>query len=52
MGADINFNNITYIIIDKCGELITMDALPFSSLKRALTHRIVAEEVQRKYSRK
>jgi len=52
MGIDINFNNIAYTIIDmNCG-LITMGTIPFNGLKRALAHKIIAEKIQRKYSRK
>jgi len=52
MGVDINFNNITYTIIDTKGELKTMGIIPFNGLKRALAHKIIAEKIQRKYSRK
>jgi len=52
MGVDINFSNITYTIIDIHGNLVSMGIIPFNGLKRALAHRIIAEEIQRKYSRK
>ena len=52
MGIDINFNNITYTIIDAVGNLITMGTIPFNGLKRALAHKIIVEKIQRKYSRK
>ena len=52
MGVDINFNNITFTITDLEGRLITMGTTSFSGLKRALTHRIIAEKIQRRYSRK
>jgi len=52
MGVDINFNNITYTIIDMNGKLVTMSVIPFNGLKRALAHRIIAERIQRKYSKR
>jgi len=52
MGVDINFNNVTYTIIDANGKLVSMGVLPFSELKRALTRKIIAEKIQRKYSKK
>jgi len=52
MGIDINFDNITYTIIDMNGRTITMGTIPFNGLRRALAHRIIAEKVQRKYPRK
>jgi len=52
MGVDINFNNITYTVIDIHGNLVTIGVIPFNGLKRALTHKIIAEKIQRKYSRK
>ncbi len=52
MGIDINFNNVTYTIIDFNGKLVYMGAIPFNGLKRALSHKIIAERIQRKYSKK
>ena len=52
MGIDINFNNITYTIIDANGDLITMGIIPFNGLKRALAHKVIAERIQKKYSRR
>ena len=52
MGVDINFNNVTYTIINVNGKLVSMGVSPFSGLKRALTHKIIAEKIQRKYSKK
>jgi len=52
MGVDINFNNITYAIVDMNGRLITMGTLPFNGLKRALAHRIISEKIMSKYPRK
>ncbi|OYT56617.1 MAG: hypothetical protein B6U76_03085 [Desulfurococcales archaeon ex4484_217_2] len=49
MSVDINFNNITFTITDLEGRLITMGTTSFSDLKRALTHRIIAEKLQRRY---
>ena len=52
MGIDISFYNISYTIIDLKGKLITIATMSFNGLKRALTHRIVSEKMQKKYSRK
>ena len=52
MGVDINFNNIAYTIIDVDGKLITIDTIPFNGLRRALVHKIIAERIQKSYSRK
>ncbi len=52
MGVDINFNNITYTIINMNGKLITMGTIPFNGLKRALSHKIVSGKIQRKYPKK
>ena len=52
MGVDINFGNITYTIIDTSGKLITMGTIPFNGLRRALAHKIIAEKIQRRYSKK
>ena len=49
MGVDINFNNITYTVIDLNGNLITMGVIPFKGLGRALHLKRLAEELQRKY---
>jgi|GEM_PF-111050 len=51
MGVDINFNNITYTVVDLNGNLVSMGVIPFNGLKRALAHRIIAEKMQRRYSR-
>ncbi|MCD6195418.1 MAG: IS200/IS605 family accessory protein TnpB-related protein [Staphylothermus sp.] len=52
MGIDINFDNITYTIIDANRGLVSMGIIPFNGLGRALAHRIIAEKIQRKYSKK
>ena len=49
MGVDINFNNITYTIIDLRGKLVSMGIMPFTGLIRALTHRKISEKLQKKY---
>jgi len=51
MGVDINFNNITYTIIDLNSELVSMSVIPFKGLKKALHLRKLAEELQRKHPR-
>jgi putative transposase len=52
MGIDVNFNNIAYTIVDLNGKLVSMSIIPFNGLRRALSHRIIAEKIQRKYSKK
>ena len=52
MGIDINFDNVTYSIIDLHGNLVTMSVIPFNGLKRALAHKVIAEKIQRRRSRK
>jgi len=49
MGIDINFDNITYTILDTNGSIVSMGTIPFNGLKRALAHKIIAEKIQRKY---
>ena len=51
MGVDINFGNITYTIISMSGELVTVGVIPFNGLKRALAHKVIAEKIQKKYSK-
>ena len=52
MGIDINFNNITYTIINKDGKLVSIGIIPFSGLKRALAHRVIIEKIQKRYPEK
>ena len=52
MGIDINFNNTTYTIVNMNGRLVTMGVIPFNGLKRALSHKIISEKVQKKYGRR
>jgi putative transposase len=49
MGVDLNFNNITYTIIDSNGDLVSIGVIPFKGLRRALHLRKLAEELQRRY---
>jgi putative transposase len=51
MGIDINFNNITYTVIDLNSNLITIGVIPFKGLKRALHLKKLAEELQKRFSR-
>jgi putative transposase len=51
MGVDINFNNLTYTILDLNGNLVSMGIIPFRGLKRALHLRKLAEGLQRRYPR-
>jgi predicted site-specific integrase-resolvase len=49
MGVDLNFNNVTYTIIDLNSELISIGVIPFRDLSRALHLRKLAEDLQRKH---
>jgi len=51
MGVDLNFNNITYTIIDLKSSLVSMGVMPFKGLKKALHYRKLAEELQKKHPR-
>ena len=47
MGVDLNFNSITYTIVDLNGDLVSMGVIPFKGLKRALHLKKLAEDLQR-----
>jgi len=49
MGVDLNFNNITYTIIDLNSNLVSIGVIPFKGLKKALHYRKLAEELQKKH---
>jgi putative transposase len=49
MGVDINFNNISYTVIDLSGSLVTIGVIPFKGLERALHLKKLAEELQKRY---
>jgi len=51
VGVDLNFNNITYTILDLNSELVSIGVIPFKGLKRALHLRKLAEDLQRKHPR-
>jgi putative transposase len=51
MGVDLNFNNITYTIINLNSELVSMGVIPFKGLKKALHYRKLAENLQRRHPR-
>jgi putative transposase len=51
MGVDLNFNNITYTIINLNSELVSIGLIPFRGLSRALHYRKLAENLQRKHPR-
>ncbi len=51
MGVDINFNNITYTVINLNSNLITMGVIPFKGLRRALHLKKLAEDLQKRYSK-
>jgi putative transposase len=49
VGADINFNNVTYTVIDLSGVLITFGVIPFRGLRRTLHLKKLSEDLQRRY---
>ena len=51
MGVDINFNNITYTIVDLNGNLVSMGVILFRGLSKALHLKKLAEKLQKKYPR-
>jgi len=51
VGVDINFNNVTYTVIDLSGNLVTIGVIPFKGLRRALHLKKLAEELQKRYSK-
>jgi putative transposase len=51
MGVDLNFSNVTYTIVDLSGNLISIGAIPFRGLSRALHLKKLAEDLQRRYPR-
>jgi len=50
MGVDINFNNVTYTVLDLSGNLITIGVIPFKGLERALHLKKLSEDLQKRYS--
>jgi putative transposase len=48
MGVDINFNNVTYTVIDLDGNLVSMGVIPFRGLRRALHLKKLSEGLQRR----
>jgi len=51
MGIDVNFNNITYTVLDLSGSSVSIGVMPFKSLGRALHLKKLTEELQRRYPR-
>jgi len=51
MGVDINFNNVTYTVLDLSGSLVSMGVIPFKGLEKALHLKKLAEDLQRRYSK-
>jgi putative transposase len=49
VGIDINFNNITYTVIDLNSNLITIGVIPFKGLERVLHLKRLAEDLQRRF---
>ena len=51
MGVDLNFNNITYTIVDLSSNLVSIGVIPFRGFSRALHYRKLAEKLQRRHPR-
>jgi putative transposase len=51
MGVDLDFNNVTYTIVDLSGNLVSISVIPFRGLSRALHLRKLAEDLQKRYPR-
>jgi len=49
VGVDINFNNITYTVIDLNGSLVTIGVIPFKGFRRALHLKRLSEELQKRF---
>jgi putative transposase len=49
MGVDINFNNVTYTVVDLNGSLVSIGVMPFKGLEKALHLKKLAEGLQRRY---
>jgi len=49
MGIDINFNNITYTVIDLSGNLVSIGVIPFKGLRRALHLKKLSEDLQKRF---
>jgi len=49
MGVDLNFNNITYTIVDLSSNLVSIGVIPFRGFSRALHYRKLAEKLQRRH---
>jgi putative transposase len=41
MGVDLNFNNITYTIINSNSELVSIGVVPFKGLKKILRRKLL-----------
>ena len=49
MGIDVNFNNITYTIIDLNSNLVSMGVVPFRGLSRVLHLKKLAEKLLKRF---
>jgi len=49
MGVDVNFNNITYTVVDLNGNLVSIGVIPFRCLRKALHLKKLAEDLQKRY---
>jgi putative transposase len=50
VGIDINFNNVTYTVLDLSGNLVSIGVIPFKGLRRTLHLKKLSEELQKRYS--
>jgi putative transposase len=49
VGIDINFNNVTYTVLDLSGSLASIGVIPFKGLRRALHLKKLSEDLQKRY---
>ena len=49
MGIDVNFNNITYAVVDLNSNLISMSVVPFRGLSRVLHLKKLAEKLLKRF---
>jgi len=49
VGIDINFNNVTYTVLDLNGSLVSIGVIPFKGLGRALHLKKLSEDLQRRF---
>ena len=49
IGVDINVNNVTLAVLDLDGNPVSIYTIPYTAVFRALVHRKLAENMQRRY---